>query len=140
MKTKAKKLAIHSLHPIILIALVGLASLFVWVWDVEHAAAYYDSVSIKCNTNPVTEGNSFRLYIESNQPALEVKETFKVYWTTSNGSADESDYTPLDNVGQASNASQTRDGRMGRTFHTTEDDYPEPLGGLLGGSSQRIGR
>ena len=112
-----------------LIAAAGVA-LFTVLWEAEPARAYYGSVSIDCNTNPVSEGETFRIHIVSNESGLDGTETFKVHWTTSDGSADESDYTPLDNEGQASNGHQTRTKRMGRTFHTTEDEYPEPLEGF----------
>lgn len=100
------------------------------------ASAYDDSVGIQCNRNPVREGDSFRIYIEGHYDASdfwkhgETPETMKVYWPTSNGSADESDYVPLSHEGQASNASQTASGKMGRTFHTKEDSYPEPIEGF----------
>lgn len=59
------------------------------------------------------------------EPLEESYETMKVYWTTVSGTADESDYTPLHQEGQASNRFQSRNDRMGRTFYTTEDDLSE---------------
>ena len=52
-------------------------------------------------------------------------ETMKVYWSTEEGTAKESDHCPLHHEGQASNGFQSDAGRMGRTFYTTEDVYSE---------------
>ena len=70
-------------------------------------AAYQDWVDIDCVDNLVTEGNSYRLYITADQDFFS-PETMKVYWTTEARTADESDYTPLNREGQASNGSQAR--------------------------------
>ena len=94
------------------------------------ALAYADDLEIKCNQNPVSEGDSYRLHIEkpgnmSGQPLSIRNETMKVYWTTESDTADASDYSALYHEGQASNHFQSWNGRMGRTFYTTEDDLSE---------------
>ncbi len=94
------------------------------------ASAYTALLEIECNENPVTEGDTYRLHIEkpgdmSWQPLSIRNETMKVYWTTESDTAWESDYRPLHHEGQASNHFQSWNGRMGRTFYTTEDDLSE---------------
>ena len=94
------------------------------------ALAYTDLLDIECNENPVTEGDTYRLHIVksedvSGQPISVRRETMKVYWTTESDTAWESDYRPLHHEGQASNSFQSWNGRMGRTFYTTEDDLSE---------------
>ena len=94
------------------------------------ALAYADLLEIECNENPVSEGDSYRLHIEkpgnmSGQPLSIRNETMKVYWTTESDTADASDYSALHHEGQASNHFQSWNGRMGRTFYTTEDDLSE---------------
>ena len=112
-------------HPAILAILISGAIGLLIANSPVPALAYDDWVEIDCNDNPVTEGDTFRLHIESVQPYLYAKETIKVHWTTIPGTTDESDYSPLHNEGQASNSSQTEDSRMGRTFYTTEDSHSE---------------
>ena len=94
------------------------------------ALAYTDLLDIECNDNPVSEGDTYRLHIVksqdvSGQPISIRQETMKVYWTTESDTAWESDYRPLHHEGQASNSFQSWNGRMGRTFYTTEDDLTE---------------
>ena len=116
-----------------------------WVWMVlvalavatamavqgpSPALAYTEQLDIECNENPVSEGDTFRLHMVksggvSGKPISVRKETMKVYWTTESDTADESDYSPLHHEGQASNSFQSWNGRMGRTFYTTEDDLSE---------------
>ena len=91
----------------------------------SSALAYDDYLDIDCKDDPVSEGDTFRIHIVSTQPYLYDKETMKVSWTTYPRTADETDYSPLHHVGQASNSSQTDDSRMGRTFYTTEDEHSE---------------
>ena len=94
------------------------------------ALAYTQDLGIECNQNPVNEGDTYRLHMVkaggvSGKPISIRKETIKVYWTTESNTADESDYSPLHHEGQASNSFQSWNGRMGRTFYTTEDDLSE---------------
>lgn len=94
------------------------------------ALAYTKALDIECNENPVSEGDTYRLHMVksggvSGKPISFRKETMKVYWTTEPDTADESDYSPLHHEGQASNSFQSWNGRMGRTFYTTEDSLSE---------------
>ncbi len=94
------------------------------------ALAYTKALDIECNENPVSEGDTYRLHMVksggvSGKPISFRKETMKVYWTTESDTADDSDYTALHHEGQASNSFQSWNGRMGRTFYTTEDDLSE---------------
>ena len=94
------------------------------------ALAYTELIDIECNENPVSEGDTYRLHIVksedvSGQPLSIRGETMKVYWTTESDTAWESDYSALHHEGQASNRFQSWNGRMGRTFYTTEDDLSE---------------
>ncbi len=94
------------------------------------ALAYTKDLDIECNENPVSEGDTYRLHMVksggvSGKPISFRKETMKVYWTTEGDTADESDYSPLHHEGQASNSFQSWNGRMGRTFYTTEDNLSE---------------
>ena len=112
-------------HPIVAAILVaGVISLMLAKGS-EPALAYDLYLDIDCNDNPVFEGDTFRLHIESTHPYVYAKETLKVYWTTITQTADESDYRPLHHEGQASNGYQTENSRMGRTFYTKEDHYSE---------------
>ena len=100
------------------------------VQEPKPVLAYTDLLDIECNENPVTEGDTYRLHIVksqgvSGQPVSIRNETMKVYWTTESDTADHSDYSPLHHEGQASNHFQSWNGRMGRTFYTTEDDLSE---------------
>ena len=117
--------------PILLAIIVaGLAAL-VALNQPAPAYAYISKLGLECNENPVTEGDTFRLHVtndtgeESIYVTFNIDQTMKVYWNTEEGTADESDYRPLHNEGQASNRSQSDDGRMGRTFYTTDDVYTE---------------
>ena len=93
-------------------------------------SAYDDRLAIECNDNPVVEGDTFRLHMVKNYNLTHAsisqrRETMKVYWTTEKDTAKPSDYRPLEREGQASNGFQSWNGRMGRTFYTTEDDLTE---------------
>ena len=50
----------------------------------------------------------------------------RVFWYTDSITADETDYEHMYAVRQASNGHQSETGKMGRTFHTLEDIFPEP--------------
>ena len=49
----------------------------------------------------------------------------RVFWYTEAITADDTDYEYMYAVRQASNRHQSESGKMGRTFHTLEDLYPE---------------
>ena len=95
------------------------------------AYAYIDELAIECNEDPVEEGDTYRLHILNDSDnygivvTFNIDQTMKVYWFTEEGTASEEDYSPLNNEGQASNRSQSDDGRMGRTFYTKEDLFSE---------------
>ena len=111
--------------PFLVSALIaGVVALFI-MGGSSPARAYDDYLDIDCNDNPVMEGDTFRLHIESTQPYLYAKETMKVHWDTIPITADESDYHPLHHEGQSSNGYQTENSRMGRMFYTTDDTYSE---------------
>ena len=95
------------------------------VQDPPDASAYAGWVTIECNDDQTTEGDTFRLHIVTGEPSNLRGETIKVYWTTVADTADENDYEPLNREGQASNRYQSRQARMGRTFHTKEDSFSE---------------
>ena len=98
---------------VLLGSLLGLAA-----QDPPDASAYASSVAIECSDDHTSEGDDFRLHVTNEGSSYFGTTTIKVYWTTDAGTADESDYEPLHREGQASNRSQSRNGRMGRTFHT----------------------
>ena len=113
----------------ILLAVLAVAAAMA-VQGPTPALAYTDFLDIECNENPVSEGDTYRLHIVKSGgvsgQAISVRtETMKVYWTTESDTADHSDYSPLHREGQASNGFQSWNGRMGRTFYTTEDDLSE---------------
>ena len=110
----------------ILAATVVAAVVVIWAIRKPLAATtYYSDVSLDCREAPVSEGDSFRMYIESNEKGARPYMTFKVHWTTSEGTAVEADYGVLTHEGQASNGFQARTQRMGRTFYTKEDFHSE---------------
>ncbi len=111
--------------PVSIAILVAVGFAFITVQGPNPALAYDDYLGIDCNDNPVTEGYTFRIHIISTQPYLYAKETIKVHWTTIPMTADESDYRPLYNEGQASNGYQTEHSRMGRTFYTVQNPFSE---------------
>ena len=91
----------------------------------DPARAYEEMIGLDCDQDSVVEGQTYRFHIYRRSDSGWWHETMKVFWSTQSGSATEKDYTPLHHEGQASNGFQTRVGRMGRTFHTTEDSYSE---------------
>ena len=122
---------IDSLKPPRLIAVALLAVLgsvvALAVQDTPDASAYALWVDIRCGDGTASVGNTFRRHIVTEQPPNLLAETIKVYWRTVADTADETDYSPLHHEGQASNRYQSRQARMGRTFHTPEDPYSEPI-------------
>ena len=94
--------------------------------DTSTARRYEPWLWLKCLDEEVEEGDDYRLEIRR-KGGIDghLNDTMRVYWFTDPGTADESDYHALDEERQASNGYQTRVGRMGRDFHTREDQYPE---------------
>ena len=82
-------------------------------------------LKIKCLETEVTEGDDFRLRVDKKFDSNAPHPTIRVFWYTEAITADETDYEHLYAEGQASNAYQSRIGKMGRDFHTREDLYPE---------------
>ncbi len=82
-------------------------------------------LEMNCLETVVEEGNDFRLQVDKKYDSEWPHKTMKVWWYTHPITADETDYERLHQERQLSNGYQSRHGRMGRTFHTLEDDYPE---------------
>ena len=82
-------------------------------------------LEIACLETVVEEGEDFRLAVHKKFDSEWPHKTIKVWWYTHAITADESDYERLYQERQASNGYQSKHGRMGRTFHTLEDIYPE---------------
>ena len=89
------------------------------------AGKYEPWLKIVCMQTEVEEGDDFRLAVDKKYDSDWPHETIKVWWYTHPITADETDYERLHQERQYSNGSQSANGRMGRTFHTIEDDYPE---------------
>lgn len=117
---------------LILLAIVGFAAAVAVLagahGEVSAAPAqgkYEPWLKIVCLQTEVEEGDDFRLAVDKKYDSDWPHETIKVWWYTHSITADETDYEHLHQVRQYSNGSQSADGRMGRTFRTIEDDYPE---------------
>ena len=82
-------------------------------------------LKIKCLDTEVVEGDDFRLEVRAKYDTDAFSPTIQVFWYTVPITADASDYEHQYAEGQASNAYQSRTGKMGRDFHTLEDLYPE---------------
>ena len=80
---------------------------------------------INCIESEVREGESFWVEVQKKYDSEWPHETMKVFWYTEEITADESDYEPVNGSRQASNGYQSKHGRMGRQFHTSDDLYPE---------------
>jgi len=89
------------------------------------AVGYEPWIEIVCLVNEVEEGDDFRLRVDKKYESDWPHETIKVWWYTHPITADETDYEHLYQERQLSNGHQSETGRMGHTFHTIEDDYPE---------------
>lgn len=90
-----------------------------------HAVGNEPWLEINCLQTKVEEGEDFRLLVMKKFDSEPPHETMRVFWYTDPITADETDYERLYAEGQASNGYQSKHGRMGRNFHTREDDYPE---------------
>ena len=108
----------------IAILIIGVTGLILSNFH-SPALAFDKSLEIDCIEDPVAEGDTFTLHIESVEPNVSDKETMKVLWSTVGQTADESDYSPLDQQEQTSTSSETEASRMGRTLNTTEDSHSE---------------
>ena len=142
---KAAKNSFHTLtaasvpraRPIRVFALsLGLVALFLFSMTVlpnkgirplrtVEAAGYSPWLYLDCVVSEVSEGDEFRLVVRTKYDTNAFSKPMSVYWYTDAGTADESDYERLYAEGQVSNGHQSRTGKMGRTFFTYEDSYPE---------------
>ena len=91
-----------------------------------HAGSNEPWLYLQCNETDVEEGDDFRLVVRKKYRSESPHETMRVFWYTEAITADETDYEHMYAVRQASNGHQSRTGKMGRDFHTTEDQFPEP--------------
>ncbi len=127
---KAKTISIRAL-----IALLGILAMALLIGPLSpsHPAAegspLRDSsepwLEINCLENVVEEGDDFRLIVNKKFNDDWPYKKMRVFWYTDPITADETDYERLHAEGQASNGYQSKHGRMGRNFHTLEDNYPE---------------
>ena len=80
---------------------------------------------MECVDNPVEEGDDFRLVVRKKyKDHTAPYKKMRVFWYSEAGTADETDYEYMYAERQASNGYQSRVGKMGRDFHTLEDNYP----------------
>lgn len=82
-------------------------------------------LEINCLESVVEEGDDFRLIVNKKYDSDWPHKTMRVFWYTDPITADATDYEHLYALRQASNGYQSEHGRMGRDFHTIEDQYPE---------------
>ena len=115
--------------PVLALLVVGLVVLLAALTPTPaHAVRpWYD---MYCLEEPVTEGDSFELWVTNNSWGGYVSETvaqpFELYWRTTPITADDHDYTALRHEKQVGTYHETWGiRRMSRTFHTTEDDVSE---------------
>ena len=91
-----------------------------------HASSSEPWVYIECEEDPVQEGDDFRLVVRKKyKDHTAPYKKIRVFWYTDPVTADATDYEHMDAVRQASNGHQSKTGKMGRTFHTRDDIYPE---------------
>ena len=117
------------------LALVGLVAIAIMVEQFATASPEVFAapaqaknepwLKIKCLDTEVVEGDDFRLEVRAKYDTDAFSPTIQVFWYTVPITADASDYEHQYAEGQASNAYQSRTGKMGRDFHTLEDLYPE---------------
>ena len=126
-RTQTKPLALMALF-----AIAGLVALFTplsqphgTVSAAPLAGGNEPWLEINCLETVVAEGDDFRLLVDKKYDSEWPHKTMRVFWYTDPITADETDYERLYAEGQASNGYQSKHGRMGRDFHTLEDDYPE---------------
>ena len=91
-----------------------------------HAESSEPWLYMECVENPVEEGDDFRLVVRKKyKDHTAPYKKIRVFWYTDAGTADATDYEHMNAERQASNGYQSRVGKMGRDFHTREDNYPE---------------
>ena len=86
-------------------------------------------VHVEACPGPVTEGESFRIVLSSQQSGVIGPDVMPIdgYWYTHADTADGSDYEYLYAAHQRANESERRAGLMGRDFNTLNDHYSEVL-------------
>ena len=94
--------------------------------NTAHAGGNEPWLWLECLEDEVEEGEDFRLQVRKRFHSDSPHETMRVFWYTDSITADETDYEHMYAVRQASNGYQSKTGKMGRDFHTLEDQYPEP--------------
>ena len=92
---------------------------------IAEAGGYEPWLYLDCVVQRVAEGDDFRLVVRTKYDTNAFSKPMSVYWYTDPGTADESDYERLYAEGQVSNGYQSRTGKMGRTFRTAGDEFPE---------------
>ena len=90
-----------------------------------HAGSNEPWLYLECLDDEVNEGDDFRLQVRKKYKSHAPHETMRVFWYTEAITADETDYEHMYAVRQASNRHQSETGKMGRTFHTFDDIFPE---------------
>ncbi len=124
-----------TIHISMLVALVGVLGLTILLGSLvspprtavaaPHAVGNEPWLEINCLETEVEEGDDFRLLVNKKFHSDWPHETIRVFWYTDSITADQSDYEHLYAERQSSNGSQSKHGRMGRNFHTLEDNFPE---------------
>ena len=114
-----------ALAALVMFIVVSLAQTVVTPPRIAEASGYEPWLYLDCVVKEVPEGDDFRLVVRTKYDTNAFSKPMSVYWYTDARTADESDYERLHAEGQVSNGSQSRSGKMGRTFFTREDVYPE---------------
>ena len=133
-----KDLQVRSVRRIGILALAALVGIVLFAFVYEQLATAPPEVfaaptqaknepwlEINCLETVVEEGEDFRLIVDKKFASGWPHKTMRVFWYTDPITADETDYEHLYAERQSSNGYQSEHGRMGRDFHTREDDYPE---------------
>ena len=119
-------LDLRHLRPIVGVVLFAIAfGTLIPPPSTAHAGGNEPWLYLECLDEEVNEGDDFRLQVRKKYKSHSPHETMRVFWYTEAITADETDYEHMYAVRQASNRHQSETGKMGRTFHTLEDLYPE---------------
>ena len=88
---------------------------------------YASNVYLECPSLTITEGSDFRASVANNDHTNDGNnKQIKVYWQTVAGTADATDFEPLDRVAQESTTVEAQTlGAMSRVITTLEDGYSE---------------
>ena len=116
---------------LVVAALVGVLSFAIAFGTIipppntAHAGGNEPWLYLECLDDEVDEGDDFRLQVRKKYKSHSPHKTMRVFWYTEAITAGETDYEHMYAVRQASNGHQSKTGKMGRTFHTLEDLFPE---------------